>query len=134
MIRDELAKFDAICRGDKQLTAEDTIFHKIIRKEIPADIVYEDQQVLAFADIKPVSPTHILVIPKKTIPSLREAQVEDEKLLGHMLVVCSKLAAEQGISQDGYRVVINAGANAGQEVFQLHMHLLGGRSFTWPPG
>ncbi len=89
---------------------------------------------MAFCDINPVSPTHILVIPKKTIASLREAQEQDESILGHMLVICSKLAEEQGISESGYRVVINAGKNAGQEVFQLHMHLLGGRSFTWPPG
>lgn len=113
---------------------EDTIFHKIIRKEIPAEIVYEDDQVAAIQDINPVSPTHLLIVPKKTLPSLREAQEDDKQLLGHMLLVVSKLARERGLSEDGYRVVINAGENACQSVFQLHMHLLGGRSFSWPPG
>ena len=114
--------------------AVDTIFHKIIRREIPADIVYEDELVLAFRDINPVSPTHILVIPKKTLPSLKEVQEGDKHLLGHMLATCSSIAREQKIDEDGYRVVINAGENGGQTVFQLHMHVLGGRALGWPPG
>lgn len=113
---------------------EDTIFHKIIRKEIPADILYEDEICLAFRDINPVSPEHILVIPKKTIPSLREVVVEDKETLGHMLLVVSELARARNLDESGYRVVVNAGELAGQTVFQLHMHLLGGRDFSWPPG
>ena len=117
------------------METEETIFHKIVRKEIPADVVYEDDSVLACRDIRPVSPAHILLIPKlKTIPSLREATTQDEALLGHMLVCASRIAKELGLDAEGYRVVVNAGANAGQEVFQLHLHLLGGRAFTWPPG
>lgn len=114
--------------------SEDTIFHKIIRKEIPAKIVYEDQDILAFHDVNPVSPTHVLVIPKKTIPSLALAGPEDETLLGKMLLAVGKLAQELGLDDDGYRVVINTGSNGGQTVFQLHMHLIGGREFSWPPG
>ncbi len=116
------------------MSAEDTIFHKIIRKELPADIVYEDEDVLAFRDIDPVSSTHILVIPKKTMPSLEDAQAEDKELLGHMLLVVQQVAREQGIASDGYRVVINTGVDGAQTVFQLHMHLLGGRLHGWPPG
>lgn len=116
------------------MSTDDTIFHKIIRREIPADIVFEDDLVLAFRDITPVSPTHILVIPKKTLPSLREAEPGDEQLLGHMLAVCAEIARKEGVQEDGYRVVINAGKRAGQAVFQLHMHVLGGRDFAWPPG
>lgn len=113
---------------------QETIFHKIIRKEIPAEIVYEDEQVLAFKDVNPVAPVHILIIPKKTIPSLREVQAEDKELLGHMLVVVSEISSELGVEKDGYRVVINAGEQGGQTVFQLHMHLIAGRDCKWPPG
>ncbi len=114
---------------------ENTIFHRIARREIPADILYEDSQVIAFRDINPVSSTHILVIPReKTIASLKDVEAADEALLGHMLLICSKLAKQMNIDEDGYRVVINCGENAGQAVFQLHFHLLGGRSFGWPPG
>ena len=116
------------------LNNEDTIFHKIARREIPAELVFEDEHAVAFRDINPVSPTHILVVPKKTLPSLREAQDADAKLLGHLLIICAELARREGIAEDGYRVVVNAGKNAGQAVFQLHLHLLGGREFTWPPG
>ncbi|MCB0325065.1 MAG: histidine triad nucleotide-binding protein [Bdellovibrionales bacterium] len=116
------------------MSNQDTIFHKIIRKEIPADIVFEDDEVLAFRDIQPVSPTHILVIPKKTLPSLREASDEDTALLGRLLRTCSQIAKDLGLDADGYRVVVNAGEGAGQSVFQLHLHLLAGRSFSWPPG
>lgn len=112
----------------------ETIFHKIIRKEIPAQIVYEDDLVLAFKDLHPVAPQHILIIPKKTIPSLREAQAEDKELLGHMLLVVSQIARDLCIDQNGYRVVINSGEQGGQTVFQLHMHLIAGRDCAWPPG
>lgn len=114
---------------------QETVFHKIVKGEIPAEVVYEDDQVFAFKDIQPVSPTHVLIIPKKkTIPTLRDVKEEDKNLLGQMVVVAGKIARKQGISEDGYRVVINCGDNGGQEVYQLHMHLLGGRKFTWPPG
>ncbi|NEZ67990.1 histidine triad nucleotide-binding protein [Leptolyngbyaceae cyanobacterium CCMR0082] len=113
--------------------SEDTIFSKIIRKEIPADIVYEDDLCLAFRDISPQAPTHILVIPKKPIPKLSDAVVEDKQLLGHMLLTVKEIADVEGLS-GGYRVVINTGQDGGQTVFHLHMHLLGGRSLAWPPG
>lgn len=116
------------------MNENETIFHRIVRKEIPADIVFEDETVLAFRDINPVSPKHILVIPKATLPSLRDAKVADEAVLGHMLVVVSEIARREGIDKSGYRVVINCGDDGGQEVYQLHMHLLGGRKHVWPPG
>lgn len=113
--------------------SEDTIFSKIIRKEIPADIVYEDDLCLAFRDITPQAPTHILVIPKKPIPKLADAQAEDKALLGHMLLAVSDIARQEKL-ENGYRVVINTGEEGGQTVFHLHMHLLGGRTLGWPPG
>ncbi|MEM1280876.1 MAG: histidine triad nucleotide-binding protein [Cyanobacteria bacterium P01_H01_bin.152] len=112
----------------------DTIFGKIIRREIPADIVYEDDLCLAFRDITPQAPTHVLVIPKKPIPKLADASAEDKELLGHMLLAVKSLAEQLGIAEEGYRVVINTGTDGGQTVFHLHMHLLGGRSLQWPPG
>ena len=112
----------------------DTIFGKIIRREIPADIVYEDDLCLAFRDITPQAPTHVLVIPKKPIPKLADASAEDKELLGHMLLMVKSLAEQLGIAEDGYREVINTGTAGGQTVFHLHMHLLGGRSLQWPPG
>lgn len=113
--------------------SEDTIFSKIIRKEIPADIVYEDDLCLAFRDINPQAPTHILVIPKKTIPRLADVVNEDKQLLGHMLLIVNSIAQTEGLS-NGYRVVINTDKDGGQTVFHLHMHLLGGRTLAWPPG
>ncbi|MEL7084783.1 MAG: histidine triad nucleotide-binding protein [Cyanobacteria bacterium P01_A01_bin.3] len=112
----------------------DTIFGKIIRKEIPADIVYEDELVLAFNDISPQAPTHILVIPKKAIPKLSDASSDDSVLLGHMLLKAKDIAAQAGLAEDGFRLVVNNGEAAGQTVFHLHMHILGGRSLAWPPG
>lgn len=114
--------------------SDETIFHKIIKREIPAEIVYEDELSIAFVDINPVAPTHVLVVPKKTMPSLREATSGDKELLGHLLWVCAEIARQHNLPESGYRVVINAGENACQSVFQLHLHLLGGRNFTWPPG
>jgi histidine triad (HIT) family protein len=114
--------------------SEDTIFGKIIRREIPADIVYEDDLCLAFRDITPQAPTHVLLIPKKPIPSLAEAASEDKELLGHMMLTVKSVAEQLGLAEDGYRVVINSGQNGGQTVFHLHMHLLGGRAMQWPPG
>jgi len=111
-----------------------TLFSKIISREIPAKIVFEDELCLAFRDIAPQAPTHILIIPKKEIPSLREIQKEDEQLLGHMLLKIKEIALSLGLDSDGYRVVINTGEKAGQTVFHLHMHLLSGREMSWPPG
>lgn len=111
----------------------DTIFSKIIRREIPADIVYEDDLALAFRDITPQAPTHILVIPKQPIPKLSEATDTDAALLGHLLLTVRKVADQEGLEK-GYRVVINTGEDGGQTVFHLHLHLLGGRSLQWPPG
>ncbi|ELS03929.1 HIT family hydrolase, diadenosine tetraphosphate hydrolase [Xenococcus sp. PCC 7305] len=111
----------------------DTIFGKIIRREIPADIVYEDDLALAFKDITPQAPTHILVIPKKPIPRVSEARSEDQSLLGHLLLTVQKVAAEAGLT-NGYRVVINNGNDGGQTVDHLHLHILGDRQMKWPPG
>ena len=113
--------------------AEKTIFKKIIDREIPAKIVYEDDLCLAFEDINPQAPTHLIVIPKKEIPSAAGIAGEDEALTGHLFVVMRKLAADLGLS-GGYRVVTNCGPDSGQEVMHLHFHLLAGRKFTWPPG
>ncbi|MDJ0636413.1 MAG: histidine triad nucleotide-binding protein [Xenococcaceae cyanobacterium MO_188.B29] len=111
----------------------DTIFGKIIRREIPADIVYEDDLTLAFRDISPQAPTHVLVIPKKLIPRLSEAEVEDSNLLGHLLLTVKKVAKQVGL-KNGYRVVINDGADGGQTVDHIHLHILGDRQMQWPPG
>ncbi len=104
-----------------------TIFKKIIDRQMPAQIVYEDEVCLAFRDIQPVAPTHILVIPKKEVASLNEVKTEDQSLLGHLLLVVPKIAAQEGLSDLGYRVVVNTGPSAGQTVFHLHLHILGGR-------
>ena len=111
----------------------DTIFGKIIRREIPADIVYEDDLTLAFKDVNPQAPTHILVIPKKPIPRLSESESEDGQLMGHLLMTVKKVA-EQANLTNGYRVVINNGVDAGQSVDHLHLHILGDRPLKWPPG
>ena len=113
--------------------SEKTIFARIIDREIPADIVYEDEHCLAFRDIKPQAPTHVLLIPKREIPSLDDLTPEDHKLAGHLMMVLPKLAAQLGLA-DGYRTIINCGSNGGQEVPHLHLHLLGGRPLKWPPG
>ena len=112
----------------------ETIFSKIIRKEIPATIVFEDDEVLAFRDINPQAPTHILIIPKKPIATLNDLQPEDAPLIGKLYLVAKQLAAELGLADDGYRTVFNCNRHGGQEVYHLHLHLLGGRQMTWPPG
>ena len=111
----------------------DTIFGKIIRREIPADIVYEDDLALAFKDINAQAPTHILVIPKQPIPRVSDASQDDQSLLGHLLLIVKKVAAQAGLT-NGYRVVINNGNDGGQTVDHLHLHILGGRPLKWPPG
>jgi histidine triad (HIT) family protein len=110
-----------------------TIFSKIVRREIPAQIVYEDELCLAFRDINPQAPTHVLLIPKKEIPRLVDAKPEDQALLGHLLLAANKIAQQLGVA-DAYRLVINNGEDAGQSVFHIHFHLLAGRAFKWPPG
>lgn len=104
-----------------------TIFSKIIRKEVPADILYEDELCLAFRDIQPQAPKHFLMIPKKEIPSLAEARAEDQALLGHLLLKISELAVKEGVAEQGYRVITNTRAYGGQTVNHLHFHVLGGR-------
>ncbi|GAB4531067.1 MAG: histidine triad nucleotide-binding protein [Pleurocapsa sp.] len=111
----------------------DTIFGKIIRREIPADIVYEDDLALAFRDVNPQAPVHILVIPKKPIPRLSESNDEDKTLMGHLLMTVKKVAEQVNLN-NGYRVVINNGADGGQTVDHLHLHILGERQMQWPPG
>jgi histidine triad (HIT) family protein len=111
-----------------------TIFEKIIAKEIPSQIIHETDDVIAFRDIAPKAPTHVLVIPKKAIPRVAEAKEEDVQLLGKLLLACGEVARKLGIAEDGFRVVINNGKNAGEAVPHLHLHVLGGRPLSWPPG
>ena len=112
-----------------------TIFSKIISKEIPADIVFESEDILAFKDIKPQAPVHILIIPKIEIPKITDLNSsEHSALLGKMFDTANMLAKQMGIDQSGFRLVFNCGANGGQEVYHLHMHLLGGKQMKWPPG
>ena len=110
-----------------------TIFQKIINKEINADIIYEDEKSLVFRDINPVAPTHLLIIPKKQIEKISDANEEDQDLLGHLFLVAGKVAKELGI-ENAFRLVVNNGAGAQQTVFHLHIHLLAEREFSWPPG
>lgn len=106
--------------------AAETIFSKIIRKEIPADIVYQDELVTAFRDIAPQAPTHILIIPNKLIPTLNDVTAADEATLGRLFTVAAKIAKQEGIAEDGYRLIMNCNKHGGQEVFHIHMHLVGG--------
>lgn len=110
------------------------IFCKIISKEIPSKIVYEDEEVLSFYDINPQAPVHLLLIPKKHIPSLAEISESDQTILGKLLFSASKIAKKVGISEDGYRLVINTNRDAQQTVFHIHIHIIGGRPMSWPPG
>ncbi len=107
--------------------AEETIFSKIVRKEIPADIVYQDDLVTAFRDINPQAPTHVLIIPNKVIPTVRDVETEDEVALGRLFTTAAKIARDEGIDEGGYRLIVNCGNDGGQEVYHVHMHLLGGR-------
>lgn len=112
---------------------DDCLFCKIVARQTPAKLVYEDDTVVAFEDIHPQSPVHVLVVPRKHLPSLKEATREDEPLLGHLFAVSAQLARDRKIEK-GYRTVINNGSWAGQSVYHLHVHLMGGRVFHWPPG
>ncbi|MBK5965410.1 histidine triad nucleotide-binding protein [Thiocystis minor] len=112
----------------------ETLFGRIASGEIPADLLYEDEEVVAFRDISPQAPVHLLVIPRKPIPTLNDVQPEDAALIGKLFLVAAKLAAREGIAESGYRTVVNCNAGAGQTVFHLHLHVLGGRPLQWPPG
>jgi histidine triad (HIT) family protein len=107
--------------------SQETIFSKIIRREIPANIVYQDDQVTAFRDINPQAPTHILLVPNKLIPTVNDVTAEDEQMLGHLFTVARRIAEQEGIAENGYRLLVNCNRDGGQEVFHLHMHLVGGR-------
>jgi len=111
-----------------------TLFEKIIARQIPARIVYEDDQLLAFHDIHPAAPVHVLLVPKKAIPRIAESAAEDEKLLGQLLLKAAAVAETLGLREGGYRLVINNGKNGGESVPHLHCHILGGRALAWPPG
>jgi histidine triad (HIT) family protein len=115
-------------------TNADCIFCKIVAGEIPAARVYEDGRAVAFRDINPQAPTHALVIPREHVASLAEADESHEALLGHLLLVAARVAREAGHAEEGFRTVVNTGAHAGQTVFHVHVHVLGGRALTWPPG
>ena len=112
----------------------ETIFDKIISKEIPADIVYEDNDVLAFRDVNPQAPTHILIIPKKRIPTINHLEEEDREIAGQLLLIAKRIAKDENLSEDGYRLVFNCNENGGQSVYHIHLHLIGGRKLSWPPG
>jgi histidine triad (HIT) family protein len=111
-----------------------TLFEKIVARQIPARIVFEDDQVLAFHDINPQAPTHILIVPKKAIPRMAEATAADQALLGHLLLRAGEVATAVGLRESGYRLVINNGKDGGESVPHLHCHILGGRPLQWPPG
>ncbi|MGH7884745.1 MAG: histidine triad nucleotide-binding protein [Thermodesulfobacteriota bacterium] len=110
------------------------IFTKIINKEIPADIVYEDEICLAFKDVNPKAPVHVLLIPKKEIATMNDVVPDDKNILGHLMVKSSEIAKQLNLDKNGYRLVINTNEDAGQSVFHIHIHILGGRKMTWPPG
>ena len=111
-----------------------TLFEKIAAREIPAEIVYEDDLVLAFRDIKPAAPVHVLIVPKKAIPRVAEAKPDDHAVLGHLILKAAQVAETLGLNANGYRLVINNGPAAGESVPHLHLHILGGRNLSWPPG
>lgn len=111
-----------------------TIFKQIIDREIPADIVYEDDTCLAFRDVNPQAPVHVLLIPKEEIATMNDVKPDHQDILGHLLVKAPEVAKKMGIEKDGYRLVLNTNEDAGQSVFHIHFHILGGRKMTWPPG
>jgi histidine triad (HIT) family protein len=116
------------------MAEQDCIFCQVVAGEVPADIIYGDDRAVAFRDINPQAPVHVLVIPREHVDSLDDASARDETTLGHLLRVAARVANEQGLSESGYRTVINTGAGAGQTVFHLHLHVIGGRPLRWPPG
>lgn len=111
-----------------------TLFEKIIDREIPAQIVYEDDKVVAFRDIKPQAPVHVLIVPRKAIPRIAKAEPGDHQVLGHLLLKAAEIAAKEGLAESGFRLIINNGRDAGEAVPHLHVHIIGGRQMAWPPG
>lgn len=111
-----------------------TLFTKIINREIPANIVYEDEKCLAFRDINPQAPTHILLIPKREIPTMNDVREGDVELLGYLMLKAPEIAKKEGIAEKGYRLVVNTNSHAGQTVDHIHIHIIGGRALSWPPG
>ncbi|MEZ5583880.1 MAG: histidine triad nucleotide-binding protein [Candidatus Competibacteraceae bacterium] len=112
----------------------ETVFSKIIAREIPADIVFEDEQVLAFRDINPQAPVHVVIIPKKPIPTLNDLTPDDAELIGRLFLAAKQVAMDLGVAESGYRTLINCNRDGGQDIFHVHMHLMAGRSMGWPPG
>lgn len=115
------------------IMSQETIFTKIINREIPADIIYDDEHALAFKDINPQAPFHVLIIPKKAIATINDVTSENAHLVGHLYVVAAKIAKQQGFSEDGYRVVMNCNEHGGQTVYHIHLHMLAGKAMGWPP-
>ena len=113
---------------------EETVFSQIIDKKIPAEILYEDEEVVAFKDINPQAPVHVLIVSRKKIPKLTAIKEDDTLLMGKMVVIAQKIASEQGLEEDGFRLLMNQGKFGGQTIYHLHFHLLGGRRLMWPPG
>ena len=124
----------ANCELASQRDATPTLFEKIIARQIPADIVAEEKDWIAFRDIAPQAPTHILIVPKKTISRIAEATTDDQIILGELMLAAARIAGEQNLTESGFRIVINNGKNGGEAVPHLHLHLLGGRQMAWPPG
>ncbi|HEX8072599.1 MAG TPA: histidine triad nucleotide-binding protein [Pyrinomonadaceae bacterium] len=116
------------------MSEQNCIFCQIVAGEVPAEIIHQDEQSMVFRDTNPQAPVHVLVVPREHLESLDEATQREEAMLGHLLRVAARVANEQGLSESGYRTVINTGAGAGQSVFHLHVHVLGGRAMNWPPG
>jgi len=114
--------------------SETTLFEKIRDREIPADIIYEDDEILAFRDVSPQAPVHVLVVPKEAIPTVNHLEADHAELVGRMVLVAQRIARDEGVADDGYRLVVNTNEAAHQTVFHLHLHLLAGRTFGWPPG
>ena len=112
----------------------DCLFCKIREGEIPCDKVYENDDIIAFRDVNPQAPTHVLIVPRKHIATVNDLEEDDKDVVGNMLLAAKKIAADEGIAEDGYRLVLNCNSKAGQTVFHIHMHLIGGRVMTWPPG
>ncbi len=112
----------------------DDLFLKIIRREIPADIVFESETVLAFRDIDPQAPTHVLIIPKRRVPTINDLKDQDAVMVGELVLAARDIAAQEGLAEDGYRLVFNCNRQGGQSVYHIHLHLVGGRQLTWPPG
>ena len=113
---------------------EETIFSKIIDKKIPAEIIYEDKEIVAFKDINPQAPVHVLIVPRKPIPKLTDADESDTAILGKIVMIARQIAIDFGLDKDGFRLLLNEGKNGGQTIFHLHFHLMGGRRLMWPPG